>query len=335
MNTVTGIRIQRAWPQLGRALYQLEHDAFDSRSDLSQEQKSEQRKLAKEAVLAQCDSHEEEYEAFEVVRLGRASAIVGNPRFMGKTGEEYDLPYTGLEGYYAGSEQSPQRPGMRPEQIIEEEAAIGLDLLAEIKKRCIETYSWAHFARMRHALDQATTEAEVEDLRTIGTAWTIVVRRLRERIYQNPEYPQTPLEEVRALLDNNPALVNDKQLKAAYPEIMQRSAPNEHAPQPDHEKSARFAGRLTEYHQFRDETYELLRSVPSTMRQVSYLVDDADFAHAAIKEQRVLPLLADRNSAPSYLVHLATEQREGYLFLSKLGEIGGNPLVRCVLTQEE
>ena len=66
------ISLRREWPQLGRALYRLEHDAVDANPALTEEQKREQRQRARDTVFAQCALHEEQYEAFEVVRLGRA-----------------------------------------------------------------------------------------------------------------------------------------------------------------------------------------------------------------------------------------------------------------------
>lgn len=329
------ISIRREWPQLGRALYQLEHDAVDANPHYTDEQKGAQRQKAREIVLAQCDIHEEQYEAFEVVRLSRAAEIVGTPHYVAAVGHERDLPYTGLEGYYAGSEQQANRPGLTPEQIITEEATIGLGLLNETKKHCVETYSWAHFTKMLRALDQDTAAVEVEDVRTIGFMWTKVVRRLRDRIYRNPEYPGTPLEEVEAMFSNDPALANDPRLLAAYKEIHQLAP--EHG-QPVHltyDRQAVFSSRVAEYSQFRDQTYALLRSAPRAAHSVAYAIMDNDFAHATIIETRILPLFAGRNNGPPYLVSLTPEQLEGYLFLSKLGCIGGNPLVRCVLTQEE
>jgi hypothetical protein len=48
------------------------------------------------------------------------------------------LIYTGLEGYYAGSEKTATRPGMTPEDILLEEASLGAELLKTIKKDAVE-----------------------------------------------------------------------------------------------------------------------------------------------------------------------------------------------------
>src|SRR2546421_11226451 len=52
-------------------------------------------------------SRDTRYLAFLLVKRGRGGEIVGNPYAMGKGGSKQELPYTGLEGYYAGSERTP------------------------------------------------------------------------------------------------------------------------------------------------------------------------------------------------------------------------------------
>src|SRR5947209_19466495 len=92
------ICIRREWPQLGRALYDLEQDIIDTYPHLTEQQKVEYWNKIRETILEQCHTYEQQYEAFEFVKRGRAVAIVGNPHYQGKDGKEYELPYTGLEG---------------------------------------------------------------------------------------------------------------------------------------------------------------------------------------------------------------------------------------------
>jgi hypothetical protein len=119
------IHLQRAWPQLGRALYTLECEMIDARRGLDERQKHEVRQRLRAAIIEQCGEYEKQYEAYELVREGRAVEIVGNPHYIGRDGKEDELPYTGLEGYYAGSQARPTRPGLTKQQIVEEEANVG------------------------------------------------------------------------------------------------------------------------------------------------------------------------------------------------------------------
>ena len=65
------------------------------------------------------------YMAFLLVKRGRGGELVGNPSAIEHGSSKHELPYTGLEGYYAGSERTSQRPGMTSEAIIQEEANLG------------------------------------------------------------------------------------------------------------------------------------------------------------------------------------------------------------------
>ena len=49
-------------------------------------------------------------------------------------GQQQELPYTGLEGYYAGSIRTSEYPGMASEEVVQEEAHIGIEILRTIKK---------------------------------------------------------------------------------------------------------------------------------------------------------------------------------------------------------
>ena len=48
----------------------------------------------------------------------------------------------------AGSIRTSEYPGMTPEEVILEEAHIGVEMLRTIKKHAIERYTWASFAKM-------------------------------------------------------------------------------------------------------------------------------------------------------------------------------------------
>jgi hypothetical protein len=41
---------------------------------------------------------------------------------------------------------------MTPEEMLQEEANIGAELLKSIKKRCIEQNTWTDFTRLKHVL---------------------------------------------------------------------------------------------------------------------------------------------------------------------------------------
>jgi len=110
------IHIQRTWPQLGREFYNLECELLYANNGLDERQKNELREKLRAAIIEQCREYEKQYEAYELVKGGRAVEIVGNPHYLDKDGGECELPYTGLEGYYAGSEERPGRPGMTREE---------------------------------------------------------------------------------------------------------------------------------------------------------------------------------------------------------------------------
>ncbi len=186
--------LQHQWPQLGQELFALEHASTDLDSvrqrSLTEQEMMEKRETIRDAIIKQLYSNEGEYPrdtrylAFLLVKRGRGGVIVGNPYVMGKNGSKQELPYTGLEGYYAGSERTSKRPGMTCEGIVQEEAKIGTELLKSIKNYAIANYSWADFARLKHIL--AGEKPDREELRTLQRLWTGVVKRLHVRIYHNP-----------------------------------------------------------------------------------------------------------------------------------------------------
>ena len=63
-------------------------------------------------------------------------------------------------------------------------------------------------------------------------------------------------------------------------------------------------------------------------------VQDDSLAEATILETIKLPKIPERNSYPPTPVHFTREQLEGYFFLARLGEIGGDPLARSVLVSQ-
>src|ERR1019366_172648 len=185
--------LRRAWPQLGRMLYQLEHDGIDSNEHLNDVQKRELRAKIKDILLEHCSSYEQQYAAFEYVMRGRAVEIVGNPCYMDKDGTLHDLPYTGLEGYYVGSEAKAGRSGLTQAQIIEEEANIGQELLHTLKKDAIANYAWASFAKIadpdHHVLDK-------DDLKRINLLWALFIHPLTKPFYEKKDGKKPPLGQV-------------------------------------------------------------------------------------------------------------------------------------------
>jgi len=332
------IHIQHAWPQLGRELYNLESKMIDARSGLGERQKNEVRERLRRAVIDQCGEYEKQYEAYELVRRGRAVEIVGNPHYIDRYGSICELPYTGLEGYYAGSEERPDRPGMTKEQIVEEEANVGLKLLKEIKKRCIENYSWASFTKLQKASEAGI--AGVADLRTLDLLWTEVVRRLRQRVYENEEAQRTPLEQLEALMNSDPKIAKDKLLQEERARLFEeeKEISTEERATALARKRVReniFRNRLQEFTNFREETYSRLKDPFGRRPHIEYHIEDKTLAGANILETLSLPRPEDRNCSPLYLVHLTPEQLDGYLFLAHLGERGGDPLIRGILLSAE
>ncbi len=199
--------LQHQWPQLGQELFAMEQTFTDLdrvwQQPLTEQEMREKREAFRNAIIKQLYSNEGEYSrdirylAFLIVVRGRGGAIVGNPYIMGKGGSKQELPYTGLEGSYAGSERTSKRLGMTCEEIVQEEAMIGAELLNAIKKHTIENNSWANFARLKHVL--AGQKPDREELRTLQLLWTGIVKRLHVRIYHNPEFEPILTERIEQL----------------------------------------------------------------------------------------------------------------------------------------
>lgn len=328
------VLLRRTWPQLGRMLYQLEHDAIDSNEHLNDVQKADLRTKIKDIILEQCSSYERQYEAFEYVMRGRAVEIVGNPHYLGEDGKRHELPYTGLEGCYVGSEAKPERPGLTQAQIVEEEANIGVELLKRLKKDAIKHYTWASLARIsdpdHHVLDK-------EDLKRINLLWACVVHRLNQRIYENEECKKTPLEQVEAILRSDSRLASNPAIQQEYIMLKKQEASRgaiDKPVVPTGYNDRIFRDRLEEHNRFRRETYALLKEICGRYGHIEYRIEDEVFAEANILEELRLPKPPHRQSSPASLVKLMPEQVEGYLFLARLGENGGNPLARSILTSE-
>ena len=191
--------VQRQWPQLGKELYSLERALaahfVTYGHTLSEQETMERAKRFKNRVFAQLYNDDEKYSpetryrAFLLVKNGKAGEIVGNPYIVDPYGQKQQLAYTGLEGYYAGSVRTSLYPGMTPEEVVREEAHIGVEMLRTIKKHAIERYTWASFAKMKKGLESG--EPDIEDLKNIEILWAEVVRCLHVRIYDNPEFEMT------------------------------------------------------------------------------------------------------------------------------------------------
>jgi hypothetical protein len=88
------------------------------------------------------DTH---YSALLLVKHGRAAEIVGNPFYLGENGCRQELPYTGLEGYYAGSLRTSKHPGLSQEEIVQELAVLAWRVVFwKVSSPCSVTF-WKFF----------------------------------------------------------------------------------------------------------------------------------------------------------------------------------------------
>lgn len=342
--------LQHQWPLLGKELFAMEHTLTNppgkDHPPLTEQEKRERREAIRNGILAQLyrdeetQSRDKRYLAFLLLKQGRGGAIVGDPSALGEHIKRQELPYTGLEGYYAGSERTPERPGMTPEEILQEEANIGAELLKSIKKRSIEQNTWADFARLRHVL--AGGQPDQEELGDIQVYWSMIVRRLHVRIYHNPEFALTlteQMERLEQLLSYIPGGSEEERragraLQVEYTRLKQErermsETEREQERQERRTRERIRTDRLAEFHRFREETYHLL----SEASQGSYAVEvrDTSLEEATIVETITLPAIPGRHTYPPVDVHVTASQLEGYLFLAQLGAIGGDPLTRSVL----
>jgi hypothetical protein len=342
--------LRHQWPQLGQELFELEHTLTDipgvGRQPLTEQEKKEQQAYIRNTIISHV-YHEEEnhsldmrYLAFLLLKQGRAGIIVDNPYTIEKNGNRLDLPYTGLEGYYAGVEKTANRPGLTSEEIVQEEATVGTQLLKNLKTRAIERNSWNDFIHLKKAL--ARTEQDIEIISTIQLLWGTVIRRLHVRIYHCPEFEPTLTEQIEDLERLPGASQSNSEegtkLRRALEATRGRLHREHEAMSNDARKQERLErrrrewmreDRLTEFHRFHDETYQIL----TTSQQGRYSLDvrDATLKDATVIETITLPTIPDRQTYPPTLVHLTPEQLEGYLFLATFGDVGGDPLARSVL----
>jgi hypothetical protein len=339
--------LHHQWPLLGQELFLLEQTLGESPEDNeTDEERQERRKRIRNTVIAQMYREEGKYTrdtrflAFLLLKKGRGGLIVGNPYVIREKGNRQELPYTGLEGYYAGSEQTAIRPGMSPAQIVLEEANIGAELLQTLKKRSIEHNSWIEFTHLQQAL--AGNNGEKEIVNTIQLYCAMIVRRLHVRIYHNPEFELTLTEQI----EQGEQLVTEMwgkatagkqgrnalqgtldKLKHTYQELSE--AEKELERQERRRREHIRAERIAEYKSFRDETYQIL----ADSRQGRYTIDvqDTFLEQANITETIILPEISGRTTYPPTDVPMTAPQCEGYLFLARVVEMGGDPIARSVL----
>lgn len=336
--------IRHEWPLLGRELFTMEQLLLDPLDGtiLTPEKKAEKQAQIRETVIAQLYRDEEKYSldlrhcALLLLKKGRGGEIVGNPFCLDKGGIRQELPYTGLEGYYAGSERTRQRPGLSREEILLEEATIGADLLSSLKKHHVAHNSWASLVNLEHVLVGA--KPDMEDLRAIDVLWAAVVRKLHTRVYHHPDYEMTlteRLEHLEQLLGSTPGRTPEAQaIRAEYERLLheKQAMSGEEHEQETQERSRRQwirRDRWRAYQRFREETYQLLKAAGN--HEYDVRIQDGSLEDANIIETITLPAIPGRETYPPTQVVFTLAQLEGYLFLARLGDIGGDPLMRSVL----
>ncbi len=234
---------------------------------------------------------------------------------------------------------------MSQEEVIQEEAHIGVEMLRTIKKHAIERYTWASFAKMKKGLESG--EPDIEDLKNIEILWAEIVRRLHVRIYDNPEFEMTiteQVEQLEKLVSIAPVRTEEEKaykavLQAEY-ERLKTEINIMSEEEKEYERKERKARerirreRLKAYNHFRDATYAMLKEAGNSEGKSEYgiQVNDSQWTNATIIETILLPKTQARNDYASTRVALTQEQVEGYLFLTELGDIGGDPLARTVLS---
>ncbi len=341
--------LHHEWPLLGQAVYLLElqlADAFAaSRQPMSEQKTREKQEALRSTLIARLYADEGSYSrdtrylAFLLLKAGRGGEIVGNPYARSNNGKQQELPYTGLEGYYAGSQKTADFPGMTAEDILLEEASIGAELLKGLKRQAVEAYSWANLAHLQHVLAQDNPDPEA--MRTLQLYWSMIVKRLHVRIYHNPEFEPTLPERIaqaeQEVREMEGRTEEERQAKrdveAQYATLKQElegmsQAEQERQWQETLRRQRIRTQRLAAFHRFREETYRMLRE--SGQAHYSIGIEDASLEQARIVETVTLPEIPDRTSYPGAEVCFTPEQYEGYIFLARLGELGGDPLARSV-----
>jgi hypothetical protein len=185
-------------------------------------------------------------------------------------------------------------------------------------------------------------EPDIEDFKNIEILWAEVVRRLHVRIYDNPEFEMTITEQYEqleklvsiALARTHEGKAYIAVLQAEY-ERLKTDIHNMSEEKKEHEKQERKERerirkeRLKAYNHFRDATYAMLKETGNS--EYGIQVNDSKWADATIIETILLPKTQARNDYNLTRVALTPEQVEGYMFLTELGDIGGDPLARTVL----
>jgi hypothetical protein len=232
---------------------------------------------------------------------------------------------------------------MTPEGILQEEANIGAQMLKGIKKRAIEQNSWVSYSRLKRALEEE--RPSLEELRTLRTLWSVVVRQLHVRIFRNAEFELTltgMIEQLELLLCGMRGRTAEEvqagknirsecdRLKREL-ESLSVTAREEERQERRARESIR-SDRLAEFQRFREETYQMLTEPGQERYMIG--VHDASLEEASIVETIDLPEIPARNTYPPALVHFTREQLDGYLFLARLGETGGDPLTRSALVSQ-
>jgi hypothetical protein len=342
--------LRHQWPQLGQELFELEH-ILTSAPDAGPQPSTEQERRAQQAdirntIIAQVYREEGKYSrdmrylAFLLLKQGRAGMIVGNPSAITTNGKRQELPYTGLEGYYAGVEKTSDRPGLTSEEIVQEEANIGAQLLKTLKKQAIAQNSWLDLIHLKNTL--AWKEQDVEVIRNIQLLWGTVIRRLHVRLYHCPEFEPTLTEQIEHLeqlpgaaqgntAEGEQLLLALNTTRARFRHALEAMSEAERA-QERQERARRAvirASRIAEFNRFHDETYQILTA--SHQGHYTLGVQDTRLKDSTITETITLPKIPERQTYPPVLVLLTPAQLEGYLFISRLGEVGGDPLVRSAL----
>jgi len=93
--------------------------------------------------------------------------------------------------------------------------------------------------------------------------------------------------------------------------------------------------RLNVYNHFRNATYAMLQEAgngKSVIDEYGIEVHDSQWSNANIIETIQIPQTQDREDYDLTRVALTPEQIEGYMFLTELGDIGGDPIACTVLS---
>ena len=334
--------LHHEWPLLGQAFYHLELQLTGTstaeRQPQNGQKKREHQEVLRSMLIAQVYADQGSYSrdtrrlAFLLLKAGRGGEIVGDPFALTGNNKQQELPYTGLEGYYAGSQLTSEHPGMTAEAILQEEANIGAELLKNLKRRAIEDYSWSNFIHMKHALAQGNPGAETT--RTLQRYWSVIVRRLHVRVYHNPEFELTLPERIaqveQELQEMAGSTEEEREVKkegeAWWARLKEELAGmSETAQQQQWQEAKRRerirAQKVAAFLRFREETYRILSA--SGQGHYAVGIHDTSLEKATIIETVTLPNIPDRTTYPRVSVSFTPEQYEG------------DPLVRSVVALSE